>query len=248
MTSPLDQTDHRPYPLASGPWVMHQTWRELLFAHWTVPIDFLRTAIPPSLDVDTFDGQAWLGIVPFRMTGVRPRFVPSVPGLSAFPELNVRTYVVRDGKPGVWFFSLEAANPIAVAIARGMFHLPYFNADMICDRQPDGTIQYRSERTHRNAPPAEFRGSYGPTGDVYLSKPGTLEAWLTERYCLYASAGTNLYRGEIHHLQWPLQPAEAQIEINTMAAAADLTLPDVVPLLHYVHDIDVVVWPLEKLA
>ena len=242
---------HRPWPLPPGPWVMAQQWLDLLFAHWPISGETMRALVPPQLELDTWDGMAWVGVVPFRMQGVRPRLVPAMPWLSAFPELNVRTYVkVRDRgveKTGVYFFSLEAANPIAVAIARSAFKLPYFNAQMALV-ETNGAIAYHSRRTHRQAPAAEFVGMYGPTGAIYQSAPGSFDAWLTERYALYTvDQRARVYIGEIHHRPWPLQPATATIEINTMAQASHLTLPDVSPILHFVRHLDVVVWPLRPI-
>src|SRR5579883_2963608 len=144
----LRSIDHRDYPLPDGPWVMTQIWHELLFAHWPLAPASLRPLIPSLLDLDTFEGEAWLGVVPFRMSHVRPRGIPPIEGLSSFPELNVRTYVSARGLPGVYFFSLDAGNPVAVAIARSLFHLPYFNARMQCE-QVDDAIHYTSHRTHR---------------------------------------------------------------------------------------------------
>ena len=126
----LRTVNHREYPIATGPWVMSQVWLELLFAHWPVKPDVLRSLIPPVFEIDTFEREAWVGVVPFRMRDIHPRGLPSVQGISHFPELNVRTYVTVDGKPGVYFFSLDAGNALAVAIARSVFHLPYFNAHM----------------------------------------------------------------------------------------------------------------------
>jgi len=222
-------------------------WHDLLFMHWPVSHDALRRYIPPALAIDTFDGRAWIGVVPFRMRRVVPRLIPPVPYLSAFPELNVRTYVSIEGKPGVWFFSLDAGNPIAVEAARDAFHLPYYNARMTC--QPtDEMIQYASVRTHPNAAPATFQGQYGPAGPAYLSTPGTLESWLTERYCLYAAnrRGT-IWRSDIHHQQWPLQPAEATIEHNSMTDQIQLALPDTRPLLHFARQLDVIAWLPQRL-
>ncbi len=238
------ETSHRPWPLPPGPWVMAQNWHDLLFAHWPVDAQALRPHIPDSLQIDTFEGQAWIGVVPFRMSGVRPRLTPALPWLSAFPELNVRTYVMAGDKPGVWFFSLEAANPVAVEVARRWFHLPYFYAEMALPER-GGWIRYKSHRIHRGAPPAEFVGRYRPAGAVELSRRGTLAHWLTERYCLYALDGRGrLGRGEIHHARWPLQPAEAEIEVNTMTQPHGIALPDIPPLLHFARRLDVVVWPL----
>ena len=245
--NPLEHTDHRPWALAPGPWIMKQRWHQLLFAHWPVSVDDLHPHIPAALDIDTFDGQAWLGVVPFRMSGVRPRMVTAVPWLSAFPELNVRTYVKTGGKAGVWFFSLEAANPVAVRIARWFYHLPYFDAEMQCQSidGDDRHINYRSIRTHRGAPGADFIGQYRPVGDVYHTQRGDLDHWLTERYCLYTvNRRGELLRGEIHHAPWDVQPAEAEIEVNGMSV--DVPLADVPPLLHYAHDIEVVVWALKR--
>lgn len=244
----LQETAHRPWPLPTGPWVMTQSWHDLLFAHWPIPAPIMRALVPPQIELDLFDNTAWVGVVPFRMSGVRPRLVPAVPWLSAFPELNVRTYVkARDPanpRPGVYFFSLEAANPVAVAIARSLFKLPYFNAQMSL-REDGSCIHYQSHRTHRGASPAEFLARYGPTGEIYQARVGTLERWLTERYSLYTTGPSGrLYIGEIHHQLWPLQPAEAEIEINTVAAASQIDLPAIPPFLHFARRLDVIIWPL----
>ncbi len=225
---------------------MHQTWHDLLFMHWRVPVKALRAHIPAALQIDTFDGEAWLAVVPFRMSGIRPRYLPSLPKLSAFPELNVRTYVIKDGKPGVWFFSLDAGNALAVEIARRWFHLPYFHAQMQCQAVGEA-IQYRSHRIHRNAPAAQLVANYAPIGPPFEAQPGTLDYFLTARYCLYTHDGRgNLYRGEIEHPAWPLQPAHAEIEHNSMTDWLGIRLPNVAPLLHFVRKIEVVVWALQK--
>jgi hypothetical protein len=223
---------------------MHQSWHDLLFAHWPIHPALMRKAVPEQLPLDLYEGQAWIAVVPFRMSNVRPRFIPPVPWLSAFPELNVRTYVSIGGKAGVYFFSLEAANRIAVQIARTTFNLPYFNAEMKLTDSGEW-IDYVSRRTHANAPRAEFKGRYRPVSAPYESQKGTLENWLTERYCLYSLDKRNrVYRGEIQHIPWPLQKAEAEIELNTMTLPPGLPLPAQPPLLHFVRRIDVVVWPI----
>jgi uncharacterized protein len=223
-------------------WIMAQVWHDLLFAHWPIPVETMRAAVPSSLEIDLFEGRAWLGIVPFRMSGVRLRWTPALPGLSAFPEMNVRTYVRLDDRPGVLFFSLDATNPIAVGVARAWFHLPYFSARMTCARDGDA-IRYAHRRTHAGAPPAELSASYVPTGSVFHARPGTLEHFLTERYCLYAAPDARrVWRAEIHHPPWPLQPATAAIERNTMARAHGFELPADEPLLHFARRQDVVVW------
>ena len=244
-TTILQDIQHRDWPIPTGPWVMTQIWHELLFAHWPIKPEELRPLIPTILPLDTFDGKAWVGVVPFRMSHVRPRGLPAVNGLSQFPELNVRTYVSVNGIPGVYFFSLDAGNPIAVALARSLFHLPYFNARMR-HLSLGESIHYRSHRTHRGAPPADFVATYGPTGPVVYSQRGTLAHWLTERYALYTYFGKHVYRGDIHHPQWPLQPADLTITCNTMAQAHHIDLPDTAPLLHYSHTQEVLIWPLSR--
>src|SRR5687767_5867127 len=144
----------------------YMEWHHLLFAHWAVPPEMIRPLIPAKLELDLWEGQAWVGVVPFEMRWVHPRWLPSVPWLSFFPELNVRTYVTIDGKPGIWFFSLEATNPIAVSLARRFFYLPYMNAEMACEVK-EGATFYRSHRTRKGEPPAEFVGNYRPTGAIY---------------------------------------------------------------------------------
>lgn len=236
-----ETSNHRLYPPPEGRWALSMRWRDLLFMHWPVAHDALRPLIPPSLKLDTFDGSAWLGVVPFRMSGVRPRYLPGVPRISNFPELNLRTYVTVGGKPGIWFFSLDAHNPLAVHLARATFSLPYFDAAM--SWSPDGSdgLDYRSIRTHRGAYGTRFTARYRPTGPP--GEAGDLERFLTARYCLYAadSAG-RLRRGEIHHDDWPLQPAEAEVSELQMTGQIGLELPDRAPVLHFTRSLDVVAW------
>src|SRR4028118_886050 len=160
LTKALSQTEHRHYPLPEGPWVLRMRWHALLFMHWPVTVDLLRPLIPPALELETFDGSAWLGVVPFRMEDVRPRFLPGVPWLSNFPELNLRTYVTHGGKPGLWFFSLDAHNPVAVRLARATFGLPYFDAKISCEMNEE-EVRFKSVRTHKGPPPPHPGG--GPS-------------------------------------------------------------------------------------
>jgi uncharacterized protein YqjF (DUF2071 family) len=243
-----DEIAHRPWPMPSAPWVMAQVWHDLLFAHWSLPADRLRVKVPERLELDTFEGRAWLGIVPFRMSGVRLRLLPPLPGLSAFPELNVRTYVRHGDRPGVLFLSLDARSALAVAAARAWFHLPYFRARMSCEAE-GGAIRYAHERTHAGAPPARLEGRYAPLGPVFRAALGTLEHWLAERYCLYSVASNGaIRRADIHHAPWPLQVATAAFAKNTMAEAHGLELPEEPPLLHFARRQDVVVWNPVRIA
>ena len=227
--------------MPTGPWIMAQSWHDLLFAHWPVEAAALRAIIPARLQIDTYNGQAWLGIVPFRMSGVRLRWTPALPWFSAFPELNVRTYVTAEDKPGVWFFSLDAGNLLAVMAARLTFHLPYFRARMGCE-ESGGWIEYRSERMHRGVPAAAFAAKYEGNGEAFEPQLGTLEHFLTERYCLYAAHRGRVYRGEIHHPPWLLQSAQANLECNSMAKAAGIVLPPIPPLLHFARRQDMIAW------
>src|SRR5688572_14256597 len=170
----LDHVAHRPWPLPDGPWIMTQSWHDLLFAHWPVDARLVQERLPPGLPLDLFEGQAWLGVIPFHMTNVAPRGIPSIPFVSAFPELNVRTYVRLGGKPGIYFFSLDAGSPIAVTAARTLFHLPYFSATMEVETV-DGEVRYSSKRNTRMAGVADFAASYRPVGPVRLPMQGTLE-------------------------------------------------------------------------
>jgi uncharacterized protein YqjF (DUF2071 family) len=238
----LDDVQHRPWPMPGAPWVLTQTWHDLLFAHWPVDKVALAAKIPAGLELDLYDGEAWVGIVPFRMTNVSPRGVPSLPGVSAFAELNVRTYVRLGGKPGVYFFSLDAASALAVATARAMFHLPYYNASIEIEQQ-DGGIRYRSRRADADRSQAELTASYRPIGPVFHPVEGTLEHFLTERYCLYTTdKDAHPLRVDVHHPRWPLQAAEATLERNTMADAVGIRLSARTPLVHFARRQDVVTW------
>jgi uncharacterized protein YqjF (DUF2071 family) len=240
----LDDVAHRPWPLPDGPWFMTQSWHDLLFAHWPVDARSLQEKLPAGLPLDTFEGQAWIGVVPFHMTNVAPRGVPSIPFVSSFIELNVRTYVTLNGKPGVYFFSLDANSSLAVAAARTLFHLPYYEATMAVETS-GAEVSYSSRRRTRMEGVAEFSARYRPIGPVQLPVRGTIEHFLTERYCLYTVDDTfHARRLEIHHSPWPLQVAEATITMNTMADAAGIRLPSTAPLLHFARRQDMVAWAM----
>jgi uncharacterized protein YqjF (DUF2071 family) len=228
---------------------MAQRWNTLLFAHWKVSADTLRPLIPSALTLDTYEGSAWVSITPFYLSHLRARALPAFPWLSEFPELNVRTYVTLGGKPGVYFFSLDAGSILAVAGARATYHLPYYRASMNVRAMADGAIEYHSHRTHSGAPGAELRARYRPVGDPYHSEQGTLDHWLTERYCLYAvDSARHVYRAEIHHRPWLLRGAETEISVNTMARANGIELAGDAQRLTYTHLLDVVVWPPDRIV
>ncbi len=238
---------YRPYPAPRLPYVMHQAWHELLFIHYRVPAEELRRVVPSSLPLDTFEGSAYIGIVPFMMRNVRPRLLPALPWLSFFPELNVRTYVLRDQRPGVYFFSLDAGNPVSVELARTFFHLPYYNATMECIAAGD-EVEYASTRTDRRGAPAYFRAVYRPMGAPFVPPRGSLEYFLTARYCLYTTDERgNVLRAEIHHRPWLLQPAQAEIQTNTMTQQIGLTLAPQTPHLLFARSMSMVNWLPQRL-
>lgn len=196
---------------------MRMTWSELLFAHWTVDPGMVARLLPAGMTLDTRDGRAWVGVVPFLMSKVAIRFCPPIPGTNRFLELNLRTYVTIGGKPGVWFFSLDAASRIAVRVARATFNLPYMDARMAIRHDEKGAVTYRSQRTHRGEPSAEFDADYSVAGEFEEAAPGSLEHWLTARYCFYSSNRRGrLFRCEIDHPPWSLAPANYTERINTM--------------------------------
>lgn len=250
----LAATSHRPWPLSRRPWIMRQRWHDLLFAHWAVEPDLLRALVPSGLELDLHEGLAWLGVVPFRMSGVRLRGLPPLPGTTAFPELNVRTYVRLGERPGVHFFSLDAASKLAVRVARAWFALPYFDARMSCTRHDDW-IRYSSTRTHQGAAAAELEVSYRPIPQGARDVPGdfaradALEHFLTARYALFVRGRDGRLRcGEIHHRPWPLQRAEARFESNSMARAAGVELDRPPESLLFARELDVLVWSPRPVA
>ena len=220
---------------------MAQTLDDLLFAHWRVSADAVRALLPAGLDVDERDGSAWLGVTPFVVTGLRVHGLLPLPRVSSFRQLNVRTYVTHDGRPGIWFFSLDASSHLAVAAARLLYRLPYFHADILFGRRGPRML-FDSARDEGTA----FSVSYAPAGPTMAAGPLSLEAFLTERYCLYAEHAGRLYRADIHHRPWSLRPADADIPLNTTAPAA-LRLEGE-PLFHYSAHQDVVIWPLQEVA
>lgn len=245
MHTSLTRTDHRPWPLPDSPWVSRQSWRDLFFLHWPISVAAVRNLVPDSLNIQEFNGTSWLSVVPFRIADLSLRYCPPVPGLSYFPELNLRLYVERDGKPGVWFLSLDAANYLAVKAARWLFYLPYYYSrfslawskktmEYHCARIGDVEINFHAEMTFDGAPSEP--------------SPGTLEHWLSERYCLYSAApdGT-LYRGEIHHLPWPLQTASAIIRTNDLFKPHKIELNQPPELVQFSKRQDVIFWRFDRL-
>ena len=239
----IDRLSIRSRP--SGQPIMHQKWGKLLFMHWPIDANLLRPLIPAGLEIDTFDGSAWIAIVPFTMWDIRafPPYVPAMLGLNAMHELNVRTYVHLNGTPGVWFFSLDCNNAAAVFGARTFYYLPYYNAELTLE-QADSKIDYSLDRTDK--PKANFRATWHIGTSLPTSEPDSLEFFLTERYCLFSEHKSELYRSQIHHQSWPLQTATLDSHTSTMIDALNLPEPTDPPLLHYAEEIAVDIWPLHK--
>lgn len=233
----------------TGPAMMYQCWNTLLFLHWEVQAEPLAALLPPGLELDTFEGKAYVGLVPFTMVGVRPRGLPAVSWLSNFHETNVRTYVrTASSEPGVWFFSLEAANPVAVALARIFFHLPYYYAAMELTTDDQGWITYSSRRNFSSPKPPNCHIVARPIGTVEPAKYGTLEYFLAERYILYTSRRGGLQRGRVHHSAYPLQRAEAVKVEENLISSAGIVRPETAPMAHFATGVVVDVFSLENVV
>ncbi|EPZ43507.1 YqjF family protein [Alicyclobacillus acidoterrestris] len=233
---------HRQYDLPDRPWLLHQTWENVLFAHWPVKKDVLEPYIPRGLQLDTYHDSAWISLLSFFVDDLHPRAMVPFPGIRAFPEVNLRTYVTRFDRPGVWFFSLDAGNALAVALARRFFRLPYYRAKVHFERA-NGRTRVSLTRCHRKQPPYQLDVDYKAASSVFESQKGSLTSWLTDRYCLFTTARGRLYRGDIHHRPWALQEAEAIFRTNTLASSlcgSHLTAPR----LHYSQQQHVHIWPL----
>lgn len=233
----------RPWPAPNSAWIYRQSWHHVLFAHWRVEYEQIQSVLPPSLTLDLFVGSPWVSIVAFETRGFRPRGLPAVPGLSNFPEINLRTYVLHDNKPGIYAFSLDTNNLPTVYGARWLFHLNYYRAKM--------SLRVKNERVWfdhmRKAPAeqtAEFHAQYWPTSEARPTEPGTLAAWLCERYCIYSvDKQQRVYETEINHPAWCLQPAELQLEANTLGQPWGLNLEKMPALVHYSQYQPVIFWP-----
>ena len=229
--------------------VQRPGWHDLTFLHWRVPAAALRPLVPAALELDTFEGDAFIGLVPFTMTGVRPWWAPPLPGIDDFHETNVRTYVHDRGDlPGVWFFSLDAASYLAVMAARTLWRLPYHHARMTLEKSADG-VRYASERRRPPPLPGTCRVTCRPLGEPAAARPGTLEHFLAERYLLYTMGrGGRLWRGVVHHAPYPLQRAEVTECEETLIAAAGIARPPEAPIAHFASGVTVEIFALERVA
>jgi len=227
---------------------MTQTWYDLLFMHWPIDANSMRNLVPSYLEIDTFDGTAWIGVIPLGMRNIHFRNVPPIPLTSEFLELNVRTYVRWGEKRGVYFFSLDAANPLAVEVARQWYFLNYLNARMTHSCKGE-EIVFKSERTDNRGKKGIFEARYRAIAEPKLTGKGSIEEFLTERYRLFTSTKTGQpLVAEIHHKQWPLQVAQAEITSNSMTEALGIKLPDAAPLLHFAKEMETLEWAIERVG
>ncbi|WP_324758400.1 YqjF family protein [Haloarcula sp. GH36] len=224
--------------------LLRMDWRDVGFLHWAVDPGTVAETLPDRLSVDTYDGDAYLGVVPFRMADIRPRGSPI--GRS-FGELNLRTYVEADGVPGVYFYNLDADDVLGVGVARRLFQLPYYRARMRVDRR-DGAVRFRSRRTHDGTPTARFDASYEPDGVATTPEPGSLPAFLVERYRFYVdSDGGRLYYADIDHEPWELRPGAATVRRNDLFEANGFDTPDGELLVHVSDGLPVTAGRLHRL-
>lgn len=236
----FSQTEHRPWPLPEQPWVLRMVWKNLLFLHWKADLEDLRRRIPEPLEIDTFEGSPYIGIVPFDMEGIAPRGLPAVKAISDFPEINVRTYVTYQGKPGVWFFSLDVPKPLAAWIARTLFKLNYRNAQIDVTEDHLGSIDYRHQHQVE-----KFSANYWPVAPVSPLK-NSFETWATERYCLYTRIGkSGIYRTEVQHPRWPLEFAQVNIRENTLLEG--FAIGEMHHSALFARHIDVVAYPPKRI-
>lgn len=245
MFTPMCNLDRlAPAQRPAGRAVMRQQWKHLLFLHWRVPVNVLRPLVPQGLEIDTFGGHAYVGLVPFTMKRVRPFCTPAIPYFSDFHETNVRTYVHNGVEPGVWFFSLDAANPVAVMVARQFWKLPYYYSKMRLQERENGEIVYETRRIHPQQKAATGFFRYVPKGNPTEAQPGTLEHFLVERYLLYSFSRNKLYHGRVHHAPYQIQTAELHELKENLIAAAGVLRADEKPLIYYSSQVDVEIFPL----
>lgn len=240
------ETRQRPFPIPDGPWLVTQTWNNLLFSHWPIPSKIIKEHLPSSLEVDLFDGQAWVGIIPFYVNHMRIRGLPSIPYFHAYVELNVRTYVTYKGTPGIYFFSLDANKWMHVIGAKIGAFLPYRYASMDM-KEENHIIHFYSRRKHTKSEGEQLKLTYQSSSEIYLPNPDSLEYWLFERYCFFTSRGNYLYRGDIHHDRWRVSDAKVMIHANSMASFLPHKYIESQPLVHFSRKKQVFAWALKRL-
>ena len=243
----LKTQNHQYWPLPSKYWIMRQTWKNVLFAHFPISPERLRPHIPSTLEIDTYQDSAWLGVIIFVIEGIYFRGLSPISVVFKFPEVNLRTYVQHGGKRGVFFLSLDVGNWASLAISKGWYHLPYCSAEISYRKEGD-TFHCHSLRKGKSDNPITFTGSFTPDLEVYFPEDGTIDHWLTERYCLYSQDNRgNLYCGDIHHKPWPLQKAEAIISTNTLPTPFGIDISKPEPTFYFSEGVDTLFWNIKKI-
>lgn len=238
----LKSTEHRNYPLPKEPWAAMQDWEHLLFMHWPVYKAFIEPHIPADLELDTFDGDAWISIIPFKVNKMKVRKLPPIPFLYPFLEVNVRTYVKKDGIPGVYFFSMDASKLLAV-LGGKIGTLPYFHANMKLKKRAK-KFYFKSKR--KNDEKESLISNYKLIGKSTVHAKGSIDHWLLERYALWSYKFDTLFRGDIHHKEWKVQPAEVNIDQETVTSFLPNNVYTTQPLVHYARSKRVFIWKIKK--
>jgi len=241
MHQALQFTEHRPFPLPDRPWVMRQRWDDVLFLHWPVPPNVLRPHIPDELELDLYDGTAWIGIVLFEVNGLRGRFFPPIPFANTFPEVNVRTYVKKNGKQGIYFFSLDTSNKLAIKAARTAYSLPYFYANVSLKRS-ETEVNFSSIRKERGMPRESLQVTYRPKGVEVPNEESSFQHWMAERYCQWTLFGNELFRTDIHHRKWVFESVDIELTLNTMAQYIPRDCFSKTPIAHYSGSKNTLFW------
>ncbi|MCQ6278424.1 YqjF family protein [Bacillus sp. EB600] len=243
----MNDISHRPWPLPSKNWILRQTWNDLLFVHYPIPVELLRPHIPGSLQIDTFDGTAWLGVVVFVMEGIYFRGLAAVSLTPKFTEINVRTYVHCNGKPGVYFMSLDVGNLASLLIAKKWYRLPYQPAQISIQKEGE-SFYCQSLRKGKMKIPIAFEGKYVPLSEVYLPEKGTVDHWLTERYCFFSTNKRgSVFCGEIHHRPWPLQKVKAEIVRNTLFTPFQVDVEEEKTITHFSMGVEAFFWNIKRI-
>jgi uncharacterized protein len=242
----MKKQEHRSWPVPSKNWIMRQTWKNVFFAHWPILPERLRPSIPSTLEIETYQQMAWLGVVIFEIEGIYFRGLSPISVVLKFPEVNLRTYVQHKEKPGVFFLSLDVANWASLSIAKRWYHLPYCKAK-ISYRKEGNIFHCQSVRKGNSNIPITFKGSFTPDSVSYFPEEGTIDHWLTERSCLYSQDRRgNIYCGDIHHKPWPLQKATAEISNNTLPTPFGINISEKKPILHFSNGVDTLFWNIKK--
>ncbi|MBS4197060.1 YqjF family protein [Lederbergia citri] len=241
----LKITEHRPYPIPSKYWIMRQKWRDVLFMHLPIKPEKLQPYIPSAVEIDTFEDYAWLGVIVFKIDGIFPRGFPPVSIRPAFPEINLRTYVRCNDKPGIYFLSLDVDDWTSCSLAKRWLHVPYHPAK-ISFQKIEQSYHFESNRNHHI--PIICKGSYTPKSEIFYPENMTLDHWLTERYCFFShNQKSNVYCLDIHHHPWPLQRAEATIHSNDLCRPFNFDFENETPIFHYSQGVDALIWNIKKI-